>query len=58
MNPILKMGLGLVCLLLGPIIIVVSATSIIDIIGVLVVLIGLWLLSSSIIGDVRRSPRR
>lgn len=58
MNSILKGLLGAFCLLLGPMIILVSATAVIDSVGLLLVIVGLGLLAWSIIGSVRRSQRR
>jgi hypothetical protein len=44
MNPILKGGLGLLCLVLGPSIILVSETAVTDMVGVVLMLLdyGYW----------------
>ncbi|HEY0734640.1 MAG TPA: hypothetical protein VGD69_07015 [Herpetosiphonaceae bacterium] len=56
MHPIVTGLLGLFFLLLGPVLIAFTTTLMADMLGVLVLLIGLGLVASSIIQLVRRSP--
>lgn len=57
MNPVLKGLLGILCLLLGPVLIAITGTLLADSIGLLVFLIGLGLLAWLIMDNVRRAPR-
>lgn len=58
MNPILTGLLGLGCLLLGPVLIAITTTLLADMIGLMIVLLGLGLIATAISRGVRRSPHR
>lgn len=53
MNPILTGLLGLFCLLLGPVLIALTTTLAADMIGLVILLLGLGLIVTSIIRSVR-----